>query len=521
MIKRLLHFLVSCSMLSEALWQMIHDDPRNFLFKVSERIRMSSLGKMIPAVVPKLSRLVEGSGQIDRLFREGALTELISLGQGPHASEFARSDRRKILRASERWELLHRDVKASIKSLGRSALGGEIRDTRVAFFLTNSVPYTQSGYTFRSHEMAKALREIGQSVSMMTRFAYPLVVGRFPKSSAEEIEGISYYRQLAANYPPSLLDRHRKSVQLLVDLLRELRVEVVHTTTDFNNALVVAEAANVVGIPWVYEIRGELEKTWLSRHPQDLQAELKESDFYKAAREQEEQCMKAAGAVIVLSEVSRKQLVARGIEPSKIRVIPNAVESKFVGLKHDRNELRTELGINGEIVVGTVTSVVGYEGLDTLLRASAHLPKVTVLIVGDGSERPALETLADELNIANRVIFAGRQSNDSIWKWYGALDAFVVPRRNTEVCRTVTPIKPLMAQALGIEVICSDLPALREITGNFGTYVAPECPEELAIALSEVERDMPRNSEAIRWAAEHTWLANALRVRELYDELLR
>lgn len=120
-----------------------------------------------------------------------------------------------------------------------------------------------------------------------------------------------------------------------------------------------------------------------------------------------------------------------------------------------------------------------------------------------------------------RVLFVGRQPNSTIWKWYGALDAFVVPRKDTQVCRTVTPIKALMAQALGVEIITSDIPALREITGGLGTYVTPESPESLARALAQIAPNQPRNPESIIWASEHTWKANASRLSALYNDLLR
>lgn len=68
--------------------------------------------------------------------------------------------------------------------------------------------------------------------------------------------------------------------------------------------------------------------------------------------------------------------------------------------------------------------------------------------------------------------------------WYSALDVFVVPRKDLPVTRTVTPMKTLQAQAFGIPVVSSDLPALREVTRGAGFYVSPENPSELAKGIS-------------------------------------
>src|SRR5699024_4787124 len=79
----------------------------------------------------------------------------------------------------------------------------------------------------------------------------------------------------------------------------------------------------------------------------------------------------------------------------------------------------------------------------------------------------------------------GKQPATTIWKWYAALDIFVIPRKNQDVCRTVTPIKTLMAQANGVPVVASDLPALREVTGNKAIYFRAEYPQELAGAVQK------------------------------------
>lgn len=61
------------------------------------------------------------------------------------------------------------------------------------------------------------------------------------------------------------------------------------------------------------------------------------------------------------------------------------------------------------------------------------------------------------------AVFPGRVPAAEALAWYEALDAFVVPRLDTPVCRVVTPLKPLNALALGRPVLASELPALRSL----------------------------------------------------------
>jgi glycosyltransferase involved in cell wall biosynthesis len=73
-----------------------------------------------------------------------------------------------------------------------------------------------------------------------------------------------------------------------------------------------------------------------------------------------------------------------------------------------------------------VGRLVGYKGVDVLLRALPSLDAQTV-IIGDGPLRDSLEALARDLGIADRVRFLGEVASDDLLAWYHACDAFVLP----------------------------------------------------------------------------------------------
>lgn len=388
----------------------------------------------------------------------------------------------------------------------------------VLHLLTNSLPYTTSGYTQRSHAVLRALKAHGVPAQAVTRLAYPMVVGKWPRSEEELIEGVTYHRLLPSFYPATVRKRHEKSVDNLVGMVREQKYSVIHTTTNFPNAIVASRVAQRCRIPWVYEVRGELERTWLSRLPIELQEAAEKSEFHRLARAQETAYASAADAVVALSEISRAQLIERGVDADKIHVIPNAMDEELLNTTYDQRQLREALGLPVDRkIVGSVTSVVDYEGLDVLIHSLTYLPEdVIVLIVGDGTAKPTLEQLAVEIGVDDRVIFVGRKPASEITQWYGVLDAFIVPRHDTLVCRTVTPLKALQAQALGIPVIASDLPALREVTGGVESYVPAGDPQALAEAVEGVQK----NEAGKRWAATRTWSMTAEKYEKIYRSLM-
>lgn len=391
-------------------------------------------------------------------------------------------------------------------------------DLRSLHFLTNSLPHTQSGYSLRSHAVLSSIKAQGIAVRASTRIAYPVTVGKLPRADADTIDSITYERILPPIFPAHLIDRHEKSALMLIEIARRSRSNILHTTTDFRNGLIVHAAAETLNIPWVYEARGEMEKTWLSRFPREEQKEASQSEFYRLARTQEARVAGSAHGVVALSEISAQQLVERGVEESRIAVVPNAVDDALLTRHIDRDRLRSELGLPGGLIVGAITAVVGYEGLDTLISSIQYLPQdARILIVGDGTARPDLEKLAKTFKVEDRVIFAGRKPADDIWRWYGALDIFAVPRHDTAVARTVTPIKPLNALALGVPVVTSDLPALREVTGNISTYTIAGDPEDLARGILEAtDKNSAKSKE---FASTRTWSANGKRYKALYERI--
>lgn len=486
--------------------QQLFSDPNGLFNKVSERLR----GIWFPIVLPSIP---SPSPMGEKLLKRGELSASIR-----HFKAAGLRGRWRALQIERQLLELETPIAAS------SPLQKSDAPKRILFYFTNSLPNTRSGYTERSQKILKALDVLGLKVKGVTRLAYPVLIGKFVQRTKDTVDGIEYNYLLPSIYPSSWEKRHASAVRMLVAEAKAFEADVIHTTTDYKNAIVASHAARELGIPWVYETRGELHKTWLSKVAANDRNLASKSEFFRKAALKEEEAMRSAARVFSLSEVSRSQYSLRGILEQKIDVLPNAVSIKDIGIHFNQAEIRNELDVPSGFLVGTITSVVGYEGLDDLIRCIAILEDVSCLIVGDGEALPGLKNLAKDLGIAHRVIFAGKKPADEIWKWYASLDVFVVPRKDLEVTQSVTPIKPLRAQALGIPVVASNLAALREVTGNVAFYVTPENPEDLAFAISKI-RGMGKDdlqfvrSRGMDWVAQRTWEANASILRTAYKEL--
>ena len=370
-------------------------------------------------------------------------------------------------------------VHTPIVKSGRGAFNG-----RVLHVLTNSLPHSRGGYAYRSHHILQAQAKAGLPAFAITRLGYPICVGKFPEGKTEVLEGVNYFRSLPTHFPFNLERQIEAQAEFIYQEARKLDISVLHVTTPWTNAAAASLAAKKLKIPWVYEVRGEPEGTWAASQPADSYPEV--TDYYLKSRQKEEEAMRHAAAVVVLSEVSKRALQQRGIE-GPIVIAPNAVDREWAASRMPKEDARALLGLPPRRYVGAISSLVDYEGFDDLIMALHFLPKdVSVLLVGGGKAASSLKSLAVDQGLADRVIFAGHQPRSCLAQWYSALDVFAMPRKDYGVTRFVTPMKSLQAQAFGIPVVASDLPALREVTRGEAIYAKSDDPVHLAETICQV-----------------------------------
>jgi len=153
-------------------------------------------------------------------------------------------------------------------------------------------------------------------------------------------------------------------------------------------------------------------------------------------------------------------------------------------------------------VIGVVKRLEKVAGVDILLRAFARLSNKNyrLLIVGDGSQRLALEGLAQELNIGQYVHFTGRVPREQVQDYHRQLDLAVYPSRHESFGVSI-----LESLSCGVPVIASNVEGLPEITetGKYGVLVTPNSEEMLADAIKNLLDSPDTLAELSRLGPEH------------------
>jgi len=193
--------------------------------------------------------------------------------------------------------------------------------------------------------------------------------------------------------------------------------------------------------------------------------------------------LKKAYAVISVSSAVRKYL--KKFLPDNNKIIYNGlppVKLAWEGSPKTGSRL---------LFIGRLTRL---KGVHILLKALAGLTpyKWSLDVVGDGPQRQDLETLTNDLGLSDRVIFRGFQDNTE--QWLAKCSCLVFPSLEEGMGLTL-----MRAVQMGVPVIASDLPAVRELTSSPETLVKPGSTEYWGDALEsfmvsgKVSKDFKRD----------------------------
>jgi len=298
-------------------------------------------------------------------------------------------------------------------------------------------------------------------------------------------------------------------------LLKKERFDLVHTHTSKAGTL-GRLAAHWHGIPAVHTPHGHIFYGYFGPAV---------TAFYVCV---ERRMARLTTRIISLTDNETRESLERGIgRPEQYATIPSGVPlSVFRDIPRNMGEhFRKTLNVPPEaFVFSSVGRLVHIKGFDILIKAFARADfkgrKVFLLIVGDGKERQALESLAGQLGITERVRWAGEMRD--IRGALSAADAFVLASRNEGMGRVF-----IEAMAAGIPVIGAAVGGVPAVIQDrrTGLLVAGENPAAMARALAEMAlndelRGAMGKNAAGSISPEYDEEASVARIAALYREVL-
>lgn len=268
--------------------------------------------------------------------------------------------------------------------------------------------------------------------------------------------------------------------------LRVKNVDLVWgTTPPLFQGLTAWALARLKGADFLFEVRdlwpafavavGVLTNPWLIRASEWL-----ESFLYRHADQ-----------VVVNSPGFITHVTACGAEHPVI--IPNGADADLFTQQEDDSEVRQENGWDDKFVALYAGAHGMSNDLSTLVAAANLLrdqPKIVIVLVGDGKEKPELRKQAEEMGLGN-IQFLPPRAKQEIPALLAAADVCIAVLKPIELYNTVYPNKVFDYMAAGKPILLVIDGVIREVVeeARAGIFVTPGDPYALAEAIQGLEHD--------------------------------
>jgi len=223
-----------------------------------------------------------------------------------------------------------------------------------------------------------------------------------------------------------------------------------------------------------------------------------------------------AAALIAVSAGLKEGLVALGAPAEKVTVLRNGVDLGLFQPVPDRAAARRELGMVGPTLL-SVGHLIERKGHHHVIRALPMLPEHSLLILGEGPERAALQALAETLGVADRLRMPGTRPHAVLPAAYTAADVLVLASSREGWANVL-----LEAMACGTPVLASPAWGSREaVTApEAGLVIDATTPEAIAEGVRRLAATPPDRTATRRYAEAFSWDATTAGQLELFRRVV-
>lgn len=280
------------------------------------------------------------------------------------------------------------------------------------------------------------------------------------------------------------------------------------------NGYAAVQLARRWRVPLVTEYNGS--EVWVARHwGRPLEHEALSTRI-------EHINLKAAHLVSVVSRPLANEVIALGVDSSRVLVNPNGVEPDRYRPDIDASAFRDRLGLTGRTVIGFIGTFGPWHGAEVLADAFVQLlsalpawrDRVRLLWIGDGAAMPAVREIIRRGGVAEACVFAGLVPQAEGARYLAACDIYASPHVPNQDGSPFfgSPTKLFEYMAMGRGIVASALDQIGDLLqdGQTALLVPPGDAGALAAALRRLVEE-PQLRAALGEAARrealarHTW----------------
>ena len=237
--------------------------------------------------------------------------------------------------------------------------------------------------------------------------------------------------------------------------------------------------------------------------------------------------LNGAARVFPVTQVLGDMLVGMGVQADRIRVIPNGVNPKDFAALPTTEAAKARHGLSTRTVVGFIGFVREWDQLHRIVDWLAARPAddpATLMVVGDGPVRPALEAQAKHLGIGHKLVFTGVVPRAQVPAAAMAFDIAL----QTALVPYASPLCLFEYMAMGKAILAPDQPNHHEVLqqGVDCDMYDPAAPGSIELRLDALIADASLRARLGQGARKaladraYVWEGNARRVADAATALI-
>lgn len=210
------------------------------------------------------------------------------------------------------------------------------------------------------------------------------------------------------------------------------------------------------------------------------------------------------------------------IDKNKIFNLYSAIEDKFKPYPAEAEILKSQMKIEGPVIlyIGRITTYKGVKYLISAYKIAKKKISNLNLVIGGMPDFSMKKTYQKWKKKYSDIRFMGFIPQDQLPIYYSLGDVFITYSHASEGFG----LTPIEAIACGTPVICSSIPAYKEVLKDNAIYVSPQSPELLAKEIINFIRDEELRKylvvKAQKFIKRYTWDELGKKLEKLYYKLI-
>jgi len=408
-------------------------------------------------------------------------------------------------------------------------------------YISQYFPPEMGAAAARVYEMSKYWVRMGHKVSVLTSFPnYPdgVISPDYKRQMKkliirENVSGIDVLRTIG--FPTHLRSSLRRSLNYISFFISS----VISSNFLKNYDVVIGTSPSLlVGLAGLMVAR--IKKAYFIFEVRDLWPEVitalgkgtSNSISYRVFDRIASYLYEKSDLIVTVTDSFNEELVStRGLNPEKIRVIENAVDTDFFQPSVPEPDLTDSPELRNRFIVSYIGTIGYTHGVEVVLRASKEaarrFPDLVFLLIGGGSEKVRLQKISQEENLAN-IIFMEQQPREAIPGYINLSDVSLVLSSKEPFFQKTIFAKVFEPMACAKPIILGATGETRNLVvqkAHAGICFDPESAEGLIDCIARLYDNADlRNSFGQKGrdyvTREYTRLLKATQYADIFEELI-